>query len=70
MFIASMLLWVFIQNGSITAIEGFALVYCLFLCLSVFLRLKGKVRLYCSIFKYFDIVAKNQRLLTVLDLYF
>ena len=42
MFIASILLWVFIQNGSITAIEGFALVVLLVLMLVYLLRLKDK----------------------------
>ena len=42
MFIASILLWVFIQNGSITAIEGFALVTLLVLMLVYLLRLKDK----------------------------
>ena len=42
MFIASILLWVFIQNGTITAIEGLALVILLVLMLVYLLRLKDK----------------------------
>jgi cation:H+ antiporter len=40
MFIASILLWVFIQNGTITALEGFALVTLLILMLFYLLRRK------------------------------
>ena len=40
MFIASILLWVFIQNGTITAIEGLALVTLLILMLFYLLRRK------------------------------
>ena len=42
MFIASILLWVFIQNGTITALEGLALVILLVLMLVYLLRLKDK----------------------------
>ena len=42
MFIASILLWVFIQNGTITAVEGLALVILLVLMLVYLLRLKDK----------------------------
>ena len=42
MFIASILLWVFIQNGTITAIEGLSLVILLVLMLVYLLRLKDK----------------------------
>ena len=42
MFIASILLWVFIQNGTITAIEGLALGILLVLMLVYLLRLKDK----------------------------
>ncbi|MGB2184761.1 MAG: calcium/sodium antiporter [Flavobacteriaceae bacterium] len=42
MFIASILLWVFIQNGTITAIEGLALVILLVMMLVYLLRLKDK----------------------------
>ena len=42
MFIASILLWVFIKNGTITAIEGLALVILLVLMLVYLLRLKDK----------------------------
>jgi len=42
MFIASILLWVFIQNGTITAIEGLALFILLVLMLVYLLRLKDK----------------------------
>ena len=42
MFIASILLWVFIQNGTITAIEGLGLVILLVLMLVYLLRLKDK----------------------------
>ena len=42
MFIASILLWVFIQNGTITAVEGLGLVILLVLMLVYLLRLKDK----------------------------
>ena len=42
MFIASILLWVFIQNGTITALEGLGLVILLVLMLVYLLRLKDK----------------------------
>ena len=42
MYIASILLWVFIQNGTITAVEGLALVILLVLMLVYLLRLKDK----------------------------
>lgn len=42
MFIASILLWVFIQNGTITAIEGLTLVILLVMMLVYLLRLKDK----------------------------
>ena len=42
MFIASILLWVFIQNGTITAFEGLGLVILLVLMLVYLLRLKDK----------------------------
>ena len=42
MFIASILLWVFIQNGTITAFEGLALVILLLVMLVHLLRLKDK----------------------------
>ena len=42
MFIASILLWVFIQNGTITAFEGLALVILLVVMLVYLLRLKDK----------------------------
>ena len=42
MFIASILLWVFIQNGTITALEGLALVILLVVMLVYLLRLKDK----------------------------
>ena len=41
MFIASILLWVFIQNGTITALEGLGLVTLLILMLFYLLRQKG-----------------------------
>ena len=42
MFIASILLWVFIQNGTITALEGLALVTLLILMLFYLLRRKER----------------------------
>ena len=42
MFIASILLWVFIQNGTITALEGLGLVILLVLMLVYLFRLKDK----------------------------
>jgi cation:H+ antiporter len=42
MFIASILLWVFIQNGTISALEGFALVVLLVLMLLYLLQRRGK----------------------------
>ena len=42
MFIASILLWVFIQNGTISALEGFALVVLLVLMLLYLLKWKDQ----------------------------
>ena len=44
MFIASILLWVFIQNGTISALEGLALVVLLVLMLLYLLKLKDQVQ--------------------------